>query len=144
MSGFTLIEMIVVLVILGLLVSLVVARGPQRSATLDLRAASEKLAMDLRVARASAIARDRETTFVLDVVKHFYRIDTGPIQPLPPQIGLSMLTVSGATLANELAALRFAPDGSSTGGRITLTLGARHTDILVDWLTGRVKIADAH
>ncbi len=136
--------MIVVLVVLGLLVSLVIARGPQHSATLDLRTASEAMAMDLRVARSTAIVQDRPVTFVLDVIAHNYRVDKGPVHALPPTIALSMLTISGATLGNELAALRFAPDGSSTGGRITLTLGERHTDILVDWLTGRVKIADAH
>jgi general secretion pathway protein H len=142
--GFTLIEMIVVLVVLGLMLSLVISRGPQHSASLDLRTASEAMAMDLRIARSTAIVQDRPTTFVLDVIRHSYRIDQGPVHALPPAMSLSMLTVSGATLGNELAALRFAPDGSSTGGRITLSLGERRTDILVDWLTGRVKIADAH
>ena len=37
----------------------------------------------------------------------------------------------------------FAPDGSSTGGRIELAAGARRMQVGVDWLTGRVSVADA-
>ena len=47
-AGFTLIEMIVVLVVLALAAGLVLARGPMRSASLDLRAAARTMAADMR------------------------------------------------------------------------------------------------
>jgi general secretion pathway protein H len=39
-------------------------------------------------------------------------------------------------------AIRFYPDGSSTGGRITVTFGRTQYLVDVDWLTGRVSITD--
>ena len=38
--------------------------------------------------------------------------------------------------------IRFFPDGSSTGGRITLTMQAQQAQVTVDWLTGQIAIAD--
>ena len=38
--------------------------------------------------------------------------------------------------------IRFYADGSSTGGRITVSSGERKYLVDVDWLTGRVSIAD--
>ena len=40
--------------------------------------------------------------------------------------------------------IRFNPDGSSSGGRITLADGSRRVAVGVDWLTGRVTVADVH
>ena len=42
---------------------------------------------------------------------------------------------------DKVGAIRFYPDGSSTGGRITVASGERKYLVDVDWLTGRVSIA---
>jgi general secretion pathway protein H len=117
-AGFTLIEMIVVLVILAVMAGLVVARGPMHSATLDLRVAAENVARAMRAAQARAIATDRSVQFTLDAARHAYRINAPP------------------------GGIRFAPDGSSTGGEIELVSGSRHIRIMVSWLTGRVSVLD--
>jgi general secretion pathway protein H len=140
-NGFTLIEVLVVLVVLGLLIGIVVTRGPQRSVTLDVRAAAQTIAANLRAARAEAIAHNRDTVFVLDVAQHNFRIGSGPVSQLSPNIALAMLTVAGAT-GQTMGVMRFSPDGSSTGGRIALSEGTKHVQVLVDWLTGRVSIND--
>jgi general secretion pathway protein H len=140
-NGFTLIEVLVVLVVLGLLVGIVVSRGPQRSVTLDLRAAAQTVAANLRIARAEAIAHNRDTVFLMDVTQHNFRIGSGPVSELPANMALTMLTVAGAT-SQTTGAMHFLPDGSSTGGRIALSEGTRRVQVLVDWLTGRVSIND--
>jgi general secretion pathway protein H len=38
--------------------------------------------------------------------------------------------------------IRFFPDGSSTGGRITLRAGQRQWHVNVSWLTGEVRVVD--
>ena len=38
--------------------------------------------------------------------------------------------------------VRFFPDGTSTGGRLTLTQNERKYYVVVDWLTGRVELVD--
>lgn len=40
------------------------------------------------------------------------------------------------------AAIRFLPDGSSTGGRVELWLGPLHRAIDIDWLTGMTHVVD--
>jgi general secretion pathway protein H len=142
-AGFTLLEMIVVLVVLGLAVGLVLTRGPVRSRTLELRAAASEMAAGLRTARAEAIKLDRPVTFLLDLARHSYSIDGARPRPLPPRMALSLIAVSGATQGRRLGGITFEPDGSATGGRIELADGARRLQVGVDWLTGRVSIADA-
>ena len=39
--------------------------------------------------------------------------------------------------------IRFFPDGSSTGGRVTLTSDERLYHVDVDWLTGQVRVRGA-
>ena len=141
-AGFTLIEMLVVLVILGLTVALIVSRGPARSTGFDLRATAGDIAQQLRLARSEAIATDRITRFTLDPAERRYETNgnVGPL--LPPELALTMTTVTGGT-PRPLAAITFAPDGSSSGGRVVLVAGANTVAVVVDWLTGRVVIADA-
>jgi len=53
-----------------------------------------------------------------------------------------LLTISGEALNGREGDIRFNPDGSSTGGRISLADGRRRIGVGVDWLTGRVSVAD--
>jgi general secretion pathway protein H len=55
---------------------------------------------------------------------------------------VEILTIANERQSERVADIRFNPDGSSTGGRIVLADGHRSIDIGVDWLTGRVSIAN--
>jgi general secretion pathway protein H len=142
-SGFTLIEMIVVLVVLGLMLGIVVARGPMRSQGLSTRGAAGELAGALREARGKAIASNRPVSLELDLAAKTYRIGTAPPRALPRELAVSLLTTAGQARSATDAGIRFDPDGSSTGGRIVLADGQRKLQIGVDWLTGRVSVANA-
>jgi hypothetical protein len=39
--------------------------------------------------------------------------------------------------------VRFSPDGSASGGGVLLGAGARQLKLDVEWLTGRVRVANA-
>lgn len=132
-AGFTLIEMLVVLVILGLVGSLVISRGPARSAGLDLRLQAGAIAQALRSARGQAIATDRIVAFNLDLARRRFNVGTGLPHALPAPMQLA---------ATETV-IRFGPDGSASGGFITLAEGNARIGIGVDWLTGRISIEDA-
>ena len=141
-AGFTLIEVIVVLAVLSLGLALLALRGPPRSAALEIRAAAGEMVQALRLARAQSIARNAPVRVVVDPARGAWALDGGPPRALPPGIVLALRVAETEALGNQLGAIRFAPDGSSTGGTIELADGHRRLQIGVDWLSGRVTLAE--
>jgi len=141
-SGFTLIELLVALAVLGLALVLIAGYKPPWSRGLGLRATAAQLAAGLRLARSEAIVNNRPVAFDIDLVGHRYRVGTGTPRGLPADLSLELLTISGEALNGREGDIRFNPDGSSTGGRISLADGRRRIGVGVDWLTGRVSVAD--
>ncbi len=125
-AGFSLLEMVVVLAILGLALRLVLMRGPMHSPRLDAQVAARDLVGALRVARGRAIAENRPVTMAF--AGNLYRIAGSAAQPVPHDV---TLTGNGA--------ISFAPDGSSSGGVVVVQAAASRIAVLVDWLTGRVR-----
>ncbi len=128
--GFTLLEMLVVLAVLGLTAGLVLTRGPLRSAGLDARMAANQLAGVLRAARSQAIAVDRPVAVTIDGAAGTVQVGAGTPRAL------------AAVLVPPARPIVFAPDGSAAGGRIGVASGPVRKQVAVDWLTGRVSIAD--
>jgi general secretion pathway protein H len=143
-AGFTLLEMIIVVAVLGLSLGLIVTRGPMRSPTVEMQAAVNQVAQGLRVARSRAIATNAPVRFTVDVAAHSVRIDNERPAALPRAVSIDMVAVAEETQGSRLAAIRFNPDGSATGGQINLADGQRAAHIGVDWLTGRVNVARVH
>ncbi len=139
-SGFTLIELLIVITIMGLAIALVAGHGKNHSAGLEENGAAADLAGGLREARAQAIAQNRPVALTLDIAAHRWRIDGGPTRTVAPQFALTVLTVKGETRNDNLAAIRFEPDGSSTGGQVDFSDGMRKFSVAVDWLTGNVRV----
>jgi general secretion pathway protein H len=124
-SGFTLIEIIVVITILALIGSLVLTRQPWHSAGLDTDATLRSLMNAMRLARSRAIAQDRTVAVV--TTPNGFSVDGTAARTLPPDQALSPSRVV------------FTPDGGSTGGSILLLAGQRRIAVEVNWLTGRVR-----
>ncbi|WP_428395734.1 GspH/FimT family pseudopilin [Lichenicoccus sp.] len=131
--GFTLIETLVVVTILAIVVGVLISRGPTKSATIDLTAASRTLADDLRHARAQAIDTDRPVR--LDAAQMRVALARLVDRRAGP---ISLSVHSPADAARRDGVLRFNPDGSANGARIVLVEGHEHIDIAIDWLTGRI------
>jgi general secretion pathway protein H len=141
-SGFTLIEVIVTLAILGFALVLVAGYKPPWSSGLGLKGTASELASGLRLARSEAIAGNRPVAFDLDVTGHVYRVGAGAARRLPANLSIELLTITGEKRGASVGDIRFNPDGSSTGGRIALADGKQRVAVGVDWLTGRVSVAD--
>jgi general secretion pathway protein H len=139
-SGFTLIEVLVVMAILSVALVVLVARGPLRSPGLEAQGAASQVAQTLRLGRSRAIAADRPVPVVLDMQAHRLLLDGAPRLTLPVSVAMAAEMEDG-TVATRQAVFVFAPDGSATGGRILLALGQRRLAVTVNWLTGRVGIA---
>lgn len=140
--GFTLIEVIVTLAILGFALALVAGYKPPWSSGLGLRATAAEIASGLRLARSEAIVHNRSVVFSLDVTGHRYRVGAGAERSLPANLSLQLLTVAGENRGPGVGDIRFQPDGSSTGGRISLAEGQHRLAVGVDWLTGGISVAD--
>lgn len=141
-AGFTLIELLVVVAILGLALGLIVGYRPPWSNGLGLRGAAGELASALRLARSEAITENAPVSVAVDVAGHRYQVGQGRVRNLPPRLQLRLLTLADERRSARQGAIRFNPDGSSTGGRITITDGSRALAVGVDWLSGRVSIGD--
>jgi general secretion pathway protein H len=140
--GFTLIEVIATLAIFCFALVLVTGYKPPWSGGLGLKGTAAELASGLRLARSEAIASNRSVAFDLDVIGHRYRAGSGAERRLPNRLSIELLTITGEQRGTGGGDIRFHPDGSSTGGRITLADGQRHLAVGVDWLTGRISVAD--
>lgn len=142
-NGFTLLELVVVLVIAVAAYALIlgVPIGGGRNA--DLKAAARMLASGLRQAQITAMATRRDATLDLDLESREFRVGGGKAATrLPEDVELKLYTAESEVTGERTGAIRFYPDGSSTGGRITVASGRREYIVDVDWLTGRVTIAD--
>jgi general secretion pathway protein H len=141
-GAFSLIELLVVLAVMGFVLVLVVGYRAPWSSRLNLEGTAAELAANLRLARSQAIADNRPVDLALDLASHRYRVGRDPPRNLPPKLSIGLLTVNGERRSATAADIRFNPDGSSTGGRIMLADGDRRVAVGVDWLTGRVTVAD--
>ena len=141
-AGFTLLEILVVLAVLGLALVLVTGFRPPWSRGLDLDTTAAELASQLRLVRSEAIAGNRAVALELDLAGRRYRPGTAAARPLPTAFAVELVTISGERQGTALGGIRFHPDGSSSGGRIVLADRSRRVAIGVDWLTGRVTVAD--
>jgi general secretion pathway protein H len=141
--GFTLIEVIVVLVI-GAIAYVLILGVPMRGASIyDLKSAARTLASGLRQAQSTAMATRRDALLTLDMeAKEFVVPGVADARRLPQSIDLKLYTAQSEVSSEKRGSIRFYPDGSSTGGRITVSSGERKFLVDVDWLTGRVSIED--
>lgn len=141
--GFTLLELMVVLLIVGLLLVLVPGHLWRSQPGLEVKVAARALADGLRQTRSDALASNRERVFTLDVAGHSFRPgEDRPLEALTGAVELGLDTARSEVIDATRGQIRFFPDGSSTGGRIRLAMQAQQAQVTVDWLTGQVAIAD--
>jgi len=142
-AGVTLLELLIVLSIMALVSALVLPMFGGGVSTGELKAATRELAAGLRFARSEALATRQETRVMLDLEHRTFQIERDArTHALPKQIELKLFTAQSDLVGETAGAIRFFPDGGSTGGRVTLAAGERKYDVDVDWLTGRVAILD--
>ncbi len=140
--GFTLLELLLVLVIAAAGYALVARVGAGGMSGAELRAAARAVAAGLRDARGTAIARQEPATLTLDLENRRMAVSGGRDRALPRRLDLKLYTAQSEIVDDKHGAIRFYPDGSSTGGRVTLAAGERKLLVDVDWLTGRVSIKE--
>jgi len=137
-AGFTLIEVITVMVIIALVASLAVTMMPSTGRA-GLKAVALQTASLLRRERFGAILTGRDREVSLDGERRVLVGDGGDIVALPRDVVLDILGIDEVWSGRQ-AVVRFHSDGASTGAVLKLSRAEAEYEIRVNWYTGGVAI----
>lgn len=138
--GFTLVEIMVVMVIIALVLGLVGTSMSRSVSSAEARAASRNLVASLRYTRARAIIDKQETVFQVNTEERSYQAPGRKLVTLPEGVDVTITTARSEVTSEAVYGIRFFPDGGSTGGHIELTVNDREYRVNVAWLTGESKL----
>ncbi len=142
-KGFTLIELLVVMVLMGVVLAVVPMALFNVLPGAELKGAARDIAAGLRQARSLAVLGNRDVDFVVDIAARDYAIlGKGESRALPERLEIQLETAQTELSDENVGVISFFPDGSSTGGRVTLGWQGREYHVMVDWLTGQVSVVE--
>jgi general secretion pathway protein H len=143
-QGFTLVEILAVLVVLAIVAGLSMARLGARHGGATLQATAHEIASRLRAARLQAIRRGSDQTVVIDMANRVVTAgqDTAPLR-ISDSINIFSETSATERHSRTAVGIRFLPNGASTGGRVRLEAGRQTYEVRVNWLSGRVVVERA-
>jgi len=141
--GFTLVEIMVVLVLIALLLGVASFGFSQTINAARVRAAGKDLVAALRYTRGHAIVSGEEQALELDIEARTYTAPERSAEELPGKMELRLVTAAEEQTSQTSGRIRFYPDGSSTGGKVRLIAGEREWQVQVGWLTGEVRLREA-
>ncbi|MFC3228221.1 Tfp pilus assembly protein FimT/FimU [Marinibaculum pumilum] len=139
-GGFTILEVLVVLTIIAIAMAVMpslltgINSARLRAAALDFVAA-------LREVRGHASTSQAQVDVLLDLQRLRYSLSTAPetFRPLPAVVdSIAVAPERLVTGGSRVARLRFLPDGSATGARISLHNGNLSYTVEINGLTGAV------
>lgn len=139
-KGFTLVELIVVLVLIGLIMGLVGTSMSRSISGAESREAARKIVAALRYTRTQAILQKAEQRFSVNIEEKSYQAPGRPKVTLPDVMEIQLTTARSEVMSDQVGSIRFFPDGGSTGGRVDLMVNEREYVINVAWLTGEASL----
>jgi general secretion pathway protein H len=149
LSGFTLVEVIIVLFIIGIASGLVGVWINRGSGTLEIRKFTKEVSAALRYARTRAVSEKKIYCFVIDKEEQKYRlyaedtdynkIDLVSEIPVPDELQMTLRDSD-----EESPNVEFFPRGNASGGVIEIVRedGAGYL-ITVNRITGKVDVEKA-
>jgi general secretion pathway protein H len=163
--GFSLIEIVVVLVLLSLCIALIAPSLYRFSSSVELKAAAKKVAAILRYTRSEAINKGKVYQVIFD--SNLMEVKVQPVETdqeesdkqeaekkeakntpktytLPAGVQMKELNIESTQYPTDLPAFEFYPNGGSNGGDILLdSRSQKGFKIKVHFLTGNVVIEKA-
>jgi len=133
----------VVLVISLSVITLSTVAYGKLSTNAYLKSSARHVAASLRYARSFAVARGVDSAFKVDLANRAYSFSGNKqLFQFKNTIDLHVYSASALSSQKDIAEIHFASDGSSSGGRISLSSHNKKYVVYVDWLTGRVVVDD--
>ena len=139
LAGFSLIEVMIVLAIVGLFMGVVasnLSEGPV------LRESAREIVASIRHARSSAIMQQKQMRWVVDIERKAFWVEAAKSQErtVSSAIELKVNTAASEVMSKSQGAIRFFPDGSSTGGSVDVSYKGQTYKVNVEWVSGRVDL----
>jgi general secretion pathway protein H len=133
--GFTLFELLVVIVLIGISVGLVGFGVGKGLHTASERRALSEVVQALRAARVQAIVTGQPAQTRFDLKDGRFQGPQQKARQLPSDMHVQLQTADGLGPAFE-----FYPDGGSSGGHLLLTRDDKRWRVDINWLTGNVQL----
>jgi general secretion pathway protein H len=137
-AGFTLIEVVAVMLIIALVASLAVTMMPGTGRG-QLKALTLEIAALLRRERLGAVMTGHQRQISVDGERRALIGEGGSIVAIPRDVVLDILGIDELWSGRQ-AVVRFLPDGASTGAVLKLSREKAEYEIRVNWFTGGVAI----
>lgn len=148
-GGYTLLEMLIVMAIFSLVIGLAVPSLRGSSSVMSVKQAEATLVSAFREARAQAVAGNRQARVTLDLDTNSLMLGASASELLGGEDMKIEMTTARALVAGPFqstvqgatrGAIVFFPDGSSSGGRVTMRSGGAVSVVEVDWMTGMARV----
>jgi general secretion pathway protein H len=159
-KGFSLIELMVVLILISLSIALVTPSLSRLSRTIELKGAAKKVSTILRYCRSEAVNKRKVYQTLFDSNSREVRVQSMTLKEekdekkeekvtqktyaLPEGIRMKEVDNPSSQSPSDSPSIEFYPNGGSSGGTILLDSEDRTGyKIKVDFLTGMVKVERA-
>jgi general secretion pathway protein H len=137
-SGYTLVEMLVVLVLLGMATAISLPYATSSGRAQELDATASQLAALFRHAQTLAYMTNKDVKVSFERDSRKWHVNgSSPQLQLDQSITVVAITIEGQISDKQLS-YRFFPTGGSSGGRVVLEANKNKSVVDLNWLTGVV------
>ena len=153
-KGFTLLELVIVLIIISLLALLITPNLTKTLSHMEAKGAAKRIAAILRYCRSDAINKRRVNLVSFDTASNLvsvYSIDEDEAEPkaqrfypLPGGVKMEKIEVGKTLFDSSVPTFEFYRNGGSNGGTVSIQ-GERGQaySVRVEMLTGGVKVGES-
>lgn len=140
--GFSLLELMAVLILIAIAVTIASVSFANSLSSARVQAVSRDLVAALRYTRGQAIVKGQQKTLDVDLEDMSYTAPGKSAVKFPDKVEIKLLTAQNELIHDRAGRIRFYPDGSSTGGHVSVIAGTREWRVNVGWLTGEVDLEE--
>jgi general secretion pathway protein H len=144
-AGFTLIELLVAFTIMGIALALVPMAYSKLNQSIEYKSVNRAFINEVSDARLKAMTTGQSSAVRIDLEHKTFGVDNQLSHKWPSSYLVRAEVANQEIRAGKIASIRFYPDGSSTGGSVTvLRAPGDGVRFRIDWLTGRLTQEAPH